>query len=262
MVSGCRENAVPNTEQATATAATAAASGAPCGGLTLPQGFCATVFADSIGHARHVVVARNGDVYVNTWSGSYYPDSSPLPGGFLVALRDTNHDGRADVVRRFGATGAGGGHGGTGIALYHDALYAEAGGAIVRYPSGTAGLDPQGPPDTVVAGMPVDGDHPMHPFAIDSSGALFVDMGSATNACQAKNRVAGSPGFFPCTERGTRGGIWAYSANTAGQLVSPTQRYATGEQREPSFRAAYDVAQVQKAIMRSWESAGWETVKY
>ena len=32
-------------------------------GLTLPAGICATVFADSIGLARHVVVAPNGDVY-------------------------------------------------------------------------------------------------------------------------------------------------------------------------------------------------------
>ena len=38
--------------------------------------------------------------------------------------------------------------------------------------------------------------------------------------------------------------------------------YATGEQREPSFRAAYEVAKVQKAIMQSWESEGWETVNY
>jgi hypothetical protein len=27
------------------------------GGITLPAGFCATVFADGIGHARHLVVA-------------------------------------------------------------------------------------------------------------------------------------------------------------------------------------------------------------
>jgi transposase len=31
-----------------------------------------TVFADNIGHARHLVVAPNGVVYVNTWSGVYY----------------------------------------------------------------------------------------------------------------------------------------------------------------------------------------------
>ena len=31
-------------------------------------------------------------------------------------------------------------------------------------------------------GMPINGDHPMHPFAIDAEGNLFVSMGSATNA--------------------------------------------------------------------------------
>jgi hypothetical protein len=29
-------------------------------GLKLPAGFCATIFADGIGHARHLVVAPNG----------------------------------------------------------------------------------------------------------------------------------------------------------------------------------------------------------
>ena len=33
-------------------------------GLKLPEGFCATVFADGIGHARHMVVAPNGVLYV------------------------------------------------------------------------------------------------------------------------------------------------------------------------------------------------------
>src|SRR5260370_11721124 len=39
-------------------------------GLQLPAGFCATVFADDIGHARHMVVASSGVLYVNTCSGS------------------------------------------------------------------------------------------------------------------------------------------------------------------------------------------------
>lgn len=34
------------------------------GGITLPAGFCAIVAADSIGQARHLVIAPNGDVYV------------------------------------------------------------------------------------------------------------------------------------------------------------------------------------------------------
>jgi glucose/arabinose dehydrogenase len=52
-------------------AAGATAAGAPDdGGITLPAGFCATVFADNVGHARHLVVAPNGVVYVNTWRSS------------------------------------------------------------------------------------------------------------------------------------------------------------------------------------------------
>jgi len=41
------------------------------GGITLSPGFCATVFADKLGHARHLAVTPNGVVYVNTWSGRY-----------------------------------------------------------------------------------------------------------------------------------------------------------------------------------------------
>src|SRR5689334_24018280 len=59
------------------------------GGITLSPGFCATVFADKLGHARHMAVAPNGVVYVNTWSGRYYHNDTPPPGGFLVALQDT-----------------------------------------------------------------------------------------------------------------------------------------------------------------------------
>src|SRR5579871_852585 len=68
------------------------------GGLSLPPGFCATVFADHLGHARHLTVAQDGTVYVNTWSGDYYTYGhvDKLPeGGFLVALLDTHGSGHA-----------------------------------------------------------------------------------------------------------------------------------------------------------------------
>src|SRR5262245_54675939 len=45
---------------------------APCeAGITLPKGFCATVFADKVGPARQMVVSRDGTLYVNTWSGAF-----------------------------------------------------------------------------------------------------------------------------------------------------------------------------------------------
>jgi glucose/arabinose dehydrogenase len=68
----------------------------------------------------------------------------------------------------------------------------------------------------------------MHPFAIDKSGNLYIGMGSATNACQVKNRVLESPGHKPCTELEGRAGIWRYDASKLNQRYSPAERYATG----------------------------------
>jgi len=198
------------------------------GGLTLPAGFCATVFADSIGHARHLAVSPDGVVYVNTWSGKYYGNDKPPAGGFLVALRDTTGDGRADQIVRFGDSVPSGGAGGTGIALYHGSLYAEANDKIVRFPIASGAVAPSGAAEVIVQALPLTGDHPMHPIAIDSGGGLYIDLGSATNACQLKNRIAGSLGHRPCTELQSRGGIWRYDANRIGQHFSPAERYATG----------------------------------
>jgi glucose/arabinose dehydrogenase/mono/diheme cytochrome c family protein len=198
------------------------------GGLTLPPGFCATVFADGVGHARHLVVAPSGVVYVNTWSGRYYGNDTPPAGGFLVALRDTDGDGRADVLVRFGDSAQSGSAGGTGIALHHGGLYAEVNDRIVRYGLPATGLAPTGEPEVVVSGMPLGGDHPMHPFTIDARGSLYVNMGSATNACQEQNRIAGSSGHRPCTELETRAGIWRYHADRIGQHFSPAERFVTG----------------------------------
>ncbi len=113
-------------------------------GITLPPGFCATIFADSIGHARHLVVARNGVVYGNTWSGRYYGNDKPHEGGFLVAMQDTRGTGHADVITRFGGGVSDGSHGGTGIGIYQNHLYAEVNDRIVRFPLGASGVDTGG----------------------------------------------------------------------------------------------------------------------
>jgi glucose/arabinose dehydrogenase/mono/diheme cytochrome c family protein len=215
-------------------------SGSACSsddsGLQLPPGFCATIFADGIGHARHMVVAPNGVVYVNTWSGSYYPPNQPPPkGGFLVALQDKNGSGKANVIERFGETEQTGGHGGTGIGFYNGSIYAESNDRIVRYALPPGAIVPQGPMVTVVSGLPLGGDHPMHPFYISSDGLLYVDVGTATNACQLKNRTAASPGAQPCTELKTRGGIWRFDAKKTDQKFSPEERYATGIRNAEGF---------------------------
>jgi len=205
-------------------------------GLTLPRGFCATVFADNIGHARHMVVAPSGVVYVNTWSGEYYGHDKVPAGGFLVALQDTSGTGKANVVERFGETEQSGGAGGTGIGLYKGSLYAEINDRIVRYPLPSGAIVPSGSPITVVSGLPLGGDHPMHPFIIDAAGSMYVDVASASNACQVKNRTLESPGVDPCTELETRGGIWRYDANASNQAFSGSAgRFATGIRNGEAF---------------------------
>lgn len=198
------------------------------GGLSLPAGFCASIYADHIGHARQMAVAVDGTLYVNTWSGVYYKNDTPPPGGFLVALKDTDGDGKADVTERFGESQAEGGQGGTGLALYQGALYAESNDCIMRYPLTTGERAPKAKGEVVISGLPLTGDHPMHPFAITPKGDLLVDLGSATNACEVRNRVPGSPGNEPCTEKETRGGIWRYDAKGRDQRFSPAERYAAG----------------------------------
>src|SRR5579863_1146148 len=64
------------------------------GGITLAPGFCATVFADHLGVARHMVVDAAGDVYVAL--------QQKADGGGIVALRDSQGTGHADQVKYFG----------------------------------------------------------------------------------------------------------------------------------------------------------------
>ena len=209
-------------------------------GITLPPGFCATIFADNLGHARQMAFGPNSVLYLNTWSGGYYQNDKPPDGGFLVALKDTKGDGRADMIERFGDGVAQGSAGGTGIRVYGRALFAEQNDKIIRYPLPANVTVPSGPPRVVVSGLPLTGDHPMHPFIISDDGDLFVDLGSATNSCQKENRIANSSGYQPCIELQTRAGTWLYDANKEDQHFSPRERYVTGLRNGEGF--AFDAA--------------------
>ncbi|MGI8498042.1 MAG: PQQ-dependent sugar dehydrogenase [Gemmatimonadaceae bacterium] len=192
------------------------------GAITLPRGFCATVFADSVGGARKIAVATNGDVFVQLIAQRQVSESGTSPKGGILALRDANHDGKADSSVRFGDIG------GTGIALHGGWLYADDKSRIVRYPLPSGSLTPSGSAETVVSGLPTGG-HSSRDIAIDSSGsALYVNVGSRTNSCQQKDRQLESAGNDPCTELDTRAGLWRFDAGKIGQTFAPSARFATG----------------------------------
>lgn len=198
------------------------------GGISLPDGFCASLFADNLGHARHLVVAPTGDVYVNTW-GSHDTTMQHAASSHVVALRDADRDGRAETIERFGPTRRDGSPGGgTGIALHRGSLYVESYSSIVRYALPPGAFVPAADPETIVTELPLDGDHQAHPFAITPDGDLFVNSGSASNACQEHNRTRQSPGQLPCHELDTRGGIFRFDSEKPNQKFMPQARYATG----------------------------------
>jgi glucose/arabinose dehydrogenase len=188
--------------------------------LVLPAGFCAATFADSIAHGRDVAVASNGDVYV-TVEGTD-PSASPSPHVSFVALRDTNHDGHADVVRRVGTIGN------TGVALANGYLYVDEGKRIVRYLRSDTTLAPASAPEVVVDGIPLVPGHRARNFAIGSDGVLYLNVGSPTNACQVKDRAPESPGKDPCPDLATRAGLFKFDSKAANQHFSSSARFATG----------------------------------
>jgi glucose/arabinose dehydrogenase len=256
-ITGCTQ---PKSETAAAPVPAATAPKACPGdaGITLPAGFCASIFADNLGHARHLAVAPNGDVYVNTWS-SMYTMMKNAPGGYIVALRDADHDGRAEMVERFGTVHQDGKPGGgTGIAVRDGALYVEVDNKIVSYAIGAEGLVPKSQPQTIVTGLPQGGDHPMHSFAIAADGSLYMDSGSPSNSCQVKNRAFESPGRMPCPELQTRAGIWRYDTKKMGQMFSPRERYATGLRNpealaiQPRDGALYAVVHGRDQLSENW----------
>ena len=87
----------------------------------------------------------------------------------------------------------------------------------VFLPAWLAAFAPRETPQVVISGLPLTGDHPMHPFAIDATGALYLVSASATIACQARNRMKESPGLTPCRELETRAGVWRYDAKATNQ---------------------------------------------
>ena len=196
-------------------------------GLSLPPGFCATIFADNIGHARHMAIAPDGTLYVNTWMSRYFR-TPPPEGGFIVALRDRDGDGKAEQIDRFGSTPGPSDGGGTGIAIWKNGLFVQVGDKIMRYQLQDGERVPGAEPTIVLQGLQMNGDHMMKAIAIDAQGNLFINSGSPSNICEKANRQPGSLGKDPCDELALYAGIWKYSALKTGQTYSAKERFATG----------------------------------
>ena len=183
--------------------------------LKLPAGFTASVFADNLGEARHLVVSPQGNVFVKL---------ARLKGGDgIILLQDADKDGKAEKQSGFGDFT------GTGIALSNDHLYASSDEEIYRY-----GLDGKGnvtkpdSPERIVTGLINRHQHAAKAIALDNKGNLYVNIGAYSNSCQERDRAKGSKGMMPCPILDSAGGIWRFNASKRDQTYGDGKRYATG----------------------------------
>ena len=186
--------------------------------LKLPEGFVATVFAEeTFPNARHVAVNDNGDVYVKFRANK----EETAPG--ILALRDTDGDGRADVREGFADFY------GTGMAIHDGFLYASSERAIYRYALEAGELVPRSQPETIVSELPEQNAHNAKAFTFDSQGNLYVNVGAPSNACMEKSRTAGSKGLDPCPQTEWQASVWRFRADQVGQTQRQSgHRYAQG----------------------------------
>jgi glucose/arabinose dehydrogenase len=191
---------------------------APCapdnGGLSLPEGFCASVVASDAGSVRHLAVAPNGDLYAASGGG--------LIGGGVTAFRDRDGDGHPDERATFGPRGV------NDVAVHDGHLYLALRDRVLRYPLASGRLEPEGSPEAIVTGLPDDGDHGQKTFAFPGGNVMLVKIGSATNSCQRWNRRDQSPGRDPCVELERHAGIWRFDADRGAQQFDDGRRWATG----------------------------------
>ena len=245
---GCTDSVAPIGQ--TALLAKPGTNSARCdadnGGLTLPTGFCAVVVARDLGRARHMAVRPNGDVYVALNNG---------PGavvGAVVALRDTDGDGRADVQQRFGPTG------GNGVAWGWGQLFFAPDDRVLRYTFVGNELVPTGGEEVVVSGLPDTDDHPRKTVVLDGNGGMFVNIASGSNSCQVLDRTDFSPGIDPCPELPVRAGVWHFSATATNQTQASGTHFAselrntTALAINPADRKLYGVQHGRDQLFDNW----------
>jgi glucose/arabinose dehydrogenase len=180
------------------------------GGLFLPEGFGALVVVDSVGESRHIAVNTNGDIYV----------------------RDTNGDGKADIIEQFGDY-PNDGRFATEMRIHNGYLYFSSELVIYRQKLTPNKLIPEGKPETLVTDPYPIRWHNAKTLAFDNKGGMYVTFSAPTNACEDARQTGGDPnaiikGEYPCAQLDILAGIWRFDEAKLNQKKSSGRRFATG----------------------------------
>lgn len=204
-------------------------------GMKVPPGFEATVFADMDGYARHMAVRNDGTLYlaltVRMGRGSTMG---------IVAMRDNDGDGAADVIERFATNIPG-----TALQFHDGDLYFGSKTAVYRFSFEGDELVPASDPEIVVDGFPVQRLHDAKTFAIDNDHNIYINVGAPSNACMEEFRTQGSLGQQPCPHLEVQAGVWRYDADANGQThADDGVQIATGTRNAVAIAWSEDHEQV------------------
>lgn len=194
------------------------------GGLFLPDGFGALVVTDSIGPSRHLAVNENGDIYVKL--------SIPEGSQGNMALRDTDNDGKADVLERFGDYPNDGGFA-TEMRIHNGFIYFSSEQVVYRQKLTPGKLVPEGTSEIILVDQFPKRWHNAKSLAFDNQGGMYVTFSAPTNSCEDMSTANQEPGasvkgMYPCPGLNVLGSIWRFDENKLGQTQEDGQGYAIG----------------------------------
>jgi glucose/arabinose dehydrogenase len=184
-------------------------------GLKLPKGFTATKVAESLGVARHIAVASNGDIFVKL--------DKLKDGKGIYLLHDADNNGSVEQQFAFGN------YTGTGMYLKDGYLYASSNEEVFRYKLGADNkpLDPDNP-EKIITGLIARNEHESKSIVLDNDGNIYVNIGAFSNSCQVDDRAPGSMGINPCPVLDSAAGIWQFKIDKQNQTYGDGVHYATG----------------------------------
>ena len=184
-------------------------------GLVLPAGFNASKIIENAGRPRHIVVTKNGEVYVKL--------QRLLNGKGILLLTDEDKDGTFIIKESFGN------YAGTGITIKNGYLYASSDREVFRYKLDAQehAIDPEHP-EKIITGLIAGKQHQTKSIVLDNDNHIYVNIGAYSNACQQQDRGLESPGMPGCPLLDSMGGIWRFKADQLNQSYKEGLRYATG----------------------------------
>lgn len=183
--------------------------------ISLPQGFTTAIVAENLGKPRHLTINPDGSMYVKL--------ARAVDSKGVLYLKDTNADGKYEVIKGFGN------YGGTGIYTKNGYLYASSNQEVFRYKlNANNEVADTEHPEKIITGLKMGRQHETKSIVIDNNDNIYVNIGAYSNSCQQEDRKPGSLGIPGCPLLDSAGGIWQFKANKLNQSYGQGTRYATG----------------------------------